>query len=189
MPRHPCLPHAECRAEPSPRLQAGKNMEPRNHTRARKSEVLAYGTSIASLTAHEIDRLILLYAQLRFLGGKKSSLEFSVCDLLLIRCEIHAKICKIRSKVHEISAQAVCRIPLPRTRAPRSCINGTRLTGNSHTFHVLFSCKMHLLSFILFLTERFTYQELPQNNAKCNKKRPHQQNEALRAPFLPAFFC
>ena len=40
---------------------------------------------------------------------------------------------------------------------------------------------------IIFFTERVTNQELPKL-AQNVAKRPHQQNGALRAPFLPAFF-
>ena len=41
---------------------------------------------------------------------------------------------------------------------------------------------------LLFFTERVTNQELPKL-AQNAAKRPHQQNGALRAPFLPAFFA
>ena len=43
------------------------------------------------------------------------------------------------------------------------------------------------MKLLLFFTERVTNQELPKL-AQNAAKRPHQQNGALRAPFLPAFF-
>ena len=50
-------------------------------------------------------------------------------------------------------------------------------TAESYHFHV----------YVLFCTERVTYQELPQNNAKCNKKGLSNKRARFARPFCRPF--